>query len=311
MFVFEKEQIIHSVGGIKVGGTPGENPTVLVGTIFYRGHKIVQDGKKGSFDSKTAENLIQAQDSMSDITGNPAMIQICSESSKAMPKYIDFVTSHSNVPILLDSTVPDVRISALRYCEEVGLLDRAIYNSVNMSATNDEIEALREIQHECAIILAFNPHDPSIMGKRAILEEGIPDFEIGLLPLSKELGITKPLIDTATTAIGSGAGSAAAFTFVSKSVYGQPTGSGVHNAPSSWTWLKEQTTNNKGVFHYCDIASNLIPQTLGADFILYGPIKNADKVFPVVAMADIFAAETLILEFGVEPVENHPFKKLL
>jgi tetrahydromethanopterin S-methyltransferase subunit H len=129
--------------------------------------------------------------------------------------------------------------------------------------------------------------------------------------LSKELGITKPLIDTAVTAMGAGAGSAAAFTFVSKTVYGQPTGSGVHNAPSSWSWLRKHKKVNREGFRTADVASNLIVQMMGADFILYGPIGNAERVFPTIAMGDVFAAESSALEFGVEPSTDHPFKKLL
>ena len=34
MFMFEKEQIIHNIGGVRVGGNLGETPTVLAGTIF-------------------------------------------------------------------------------------------------------------------------------------------------------------------------------------------------------------------------------------------------------------------------------------
>jgi len=50
---------------------------------------------------------------------------------------------------------------------------------------------------------------------------------------------------------------------------------------------------------------------MGADFILYGPIENSERVFPTVAMGDVFAAESAYLEFGIEPGNNHPFKKLL
>jgi len=123
--------------------------------------------------------------------------------------------------------------------------------------------------------------------------------------------VTKPLLDTATTAMGAGAGSAAAFTFVSKSLYGHPTGSGIHNAPSSWPWLRKYKKENMDAYRACDVASNTIVQLLGADFILYGPISNTKTVFPVIAMGDIFAAENASLEFGVEPVPSHPFKKLL
>ncbi len=311
MFVFDKEQIIHTIGGIKIGGNPGETSTVLAGTIFYGGHKIVSDTKKGTFDKEIATALIQKQDEMSQLTGNPALVQIFSETETALINYIDFVSNITEAPFLIDSTEPMVRVAGLIHAEEVGLLDRAIYNSLNVSATSEEIEALRNIQHECAIILAFNPQDPSVAGRRKVLETGALDLDKGLLPLSSELGITKPLIDTAVTAMGAGAGSAAAFTLVSKTVYGQPTGSGVHNAPSSWTWLRKYKKVDRESFLTADVASNLIVQMMGADFILYGPIENANRVFPIIAMGDIFAAESLELEFGVTTPDDHPYKRLL
>ena len=291
MFVFEKEQIIHTIGGVKIGGNPGETSTVLAGTIFYGGHKIVTDPKKGVFDRTIATSLIQKQDEMSAITGNPALVQIFSETEEALKKYLDFVADLTTAPFLIDSTEPMVRIAGLRHAEEVGIIDRAIYNSLNVSA--------------------FNPQDPSIAGRRAILEEGALTLNKGLLNLAKELGVTKPLIDTAVTAIGAGAGAAAAFTFVSKTVYGQPTGSGVHNAPSSWSWLRKYKKVNRESFLTADAASNLIVQMMGADFVLYGPIENAERVFPVIAMGDVFTAESSDLEFGVSPPDDHPYKKLL
>ncbi|MHA2362100.1 MAG: tetrahydromethanopterin S-methyltransferase subunit H [Candidatus Thorarchaeota archaeon] len=311
MFFFEKEQFIYNVGGVRIGGMRGENPTVVAGTIFYDGHKIVKDAKNGVVDKKAAESLIAKQDELSEITGNPSLVHLFSVSKSAVSKYIDIVTENTDAPFLIDSTDASVRIAGLRYAEEIGLLDRAVYNSINISASTDELDELREIQHDCAILLAFNPQDPSIAGKRAVLEEGVLDREKGLLQLVKELGISKPLIDTATTAMDAGAGSSAAFTFVSKTLYGHPTGSGIHNAPSSWTWLRKLKKTNREAFRTTDIASNLLVQVLGADFILYGPIENADRVFPVVAMADIFAAEVSTIEFGIDPVEDHPFRKLL
>lgn len=308
MFVFEKEQYIYDIANVRVGGMPGENPTVLAGTIFYSGDRIVKNPEKGEFDRQKAETRIKMQEEMSDKTGNPALVHIFSESSTAIEEYIDFVSSVTDHPFLIDSTDWDVRIQGLRHAQEIGLLDKVVYNSLNISANKKEIEALKEIGHDCAIVLAFNPHDSSVAGRRAVLEEGAGDLEKGLLALSRDIGIDKPLIDTATTSMGSGAGSAAAFTFVSKAVFGHPTGSGMHNAPSSWGWMKNQ---DKEVYRTCDAASNLIGQILGADYLLYGPIENAKTVFPVVAMGDIFAAEALSNEFGIEAIEKHPFRKML
>lgn len=311
MFVFEKEQVIHTIGGVRIGGNPGETSTVLAGTIFYSGHKIVSDSKKGIFDKAIASSLVQKQDEMSSMTGNPALVQIFSESETALKVYIDFIADLTDAPFLIDSTEPMVRIAGLKHAEEVGLLDRAVYNSLNVSATTEELDELREIQHESAILLAFNPQDPSIAGRRKVLEKGALTLDNGLLEISKDLGITKPLIDTAVTAIGAGAGSAAAFTFVSKTVYGLPTGSGVHNAPSSWPWLRKYKKVNRDSFLTADAASNLIVQLMGADFVLYGPIENAERVFPVIAMGDVFTAESSDLEFGIDPPDDHPYKKLL
>ena len=311
MFIFEKEQIIHNIGEIKIGGSAGEVPTVLAGTIFYGNHRIVEDAKAGKFDENAAQQLLTQQQEMSDVTGNPEMVQIFAESSTAMTKYIEFVSEHSDAPFLIDSSDAIVRLEGLRFAEEVGLLDKAIYNSINVSISSAEIESLRDLPPESAIVLAFNPQDSTIAGKREVLEKGGRNQKSGLLDLCKEIGISKPLVDTAMTVLGAGAGSAAAFTFVSKTLYGLPTGCGIHNAVSSWPWLRKIKKTNREAYQTADVASNLIAQTLGADYLLYGPIENAKLVFPLVAMGDTFTAESAYLEFGIEPGADHPFKKLV
>ena len=45
MLRFDKEQLVIDVAGMKMGGQPGEYPTVLAGTIFYGGHNIISDEK--------------------------------------------------------------------------------------------------------------------------------------------------------------------------------------------------------------------------------------------------------------------------
>ncbi len=311
MFAFEKEQVVYTIGDIRIGGTPGENPTVLAGSIFYEGDKIVEDAARGIFDHNAAEDMIHRQDAMAELTGNPAIVQVVSSSADALIKYIEFVADLTEVPIIIDSTNSEVRIAGLRYAEEVGLLDNVIYNSLNISASKEELDSLSELPPESAIILAFNPQDSSIAGRRRVLDEGGFDLDRGLLQIARDLGISKPLIDTATTAIGAGAGSSVGFTFVAKAVYGLPTGSGIHNAPVSWPWLREYKKSNKAAYKTCDVSSSLLVLMMGADFVLYGPIKNAEVVFPVVAMGNVFSGEFAKMELGVEPSEDHPFNRLV
>ena len=56
MFRFDKEQIVIDVAGVKVGGQPGEYPTVLAGTIFYGGHKIIKMKRQESSIKKKLKN---------------------------------------------------------------------------------------------------------------------------------------------------------------------------------------------------------------------------------------------------------------
>ena len=46
------------------------------------------------------------------------------------------------------------------------------------------------------------------------------------------------------------------------------------------------------------------------DFLLYGPIENAEFIFPVAAMADILIAEA-VRDLDICPVEVHPLHRLV
>jgi tetrahydromethanopterin S-methyltransferase subunit H len=60
-----------------------------------------------------------------------------------------------------------------------------------------------------------------------------------------------------------------------------------------------------------DIGTNLVPQILGSNFQLFGPIENTNTVFPATAMTDIILAENA-KELGLEiEDENHPINKLV
>ena len=46
MFSFTKEQEIMEISGIKIGGQPGQYPTVLFGGLFFKGEPDFKNGKK-------------------------------------------------------------------------------------------------------------------------------------------------------------------------------------------------------------------------------------------------------------------------
>jgi tetrahydromethanopterin S-methyltransferase subunit H len=91
MHKFNTPQNIYEVGNVKIGGQPGELPTVLIGSIFWLGQKMVKDANKGIFDAQQAENLINKMQNLSDITGVPFAFDIVGTTEEAFGKYIDFV----------------------------------------------------------------------------------------------------------------------------------------------------------------------------------------------------------------------------
>lgn len=316
MFRFEKEQKVFDIGGVKFGGQPGEYPTVVIGTMFYNRHKIVTDSDKGIFDKEKAEKLWQDQLEICDETGVFCVNQIVGETAESMKRYMDWFSEiDSKTPFLMDSSDGDVRAFSAAYATEVGLEKRAVYNSVNASIEEKEIKALRDSKIRASIILAFNAVDPSVSGKINILEKGGTGLTGGLMDISEKCGIESPLIDVAAVPLGSGSGPSMRAITAVKGHTGLPVGGGFHNTASSWDWLREFKKKQKQPKEFylpADIGTNLVAQTLGADFLLYGPIENAKYITPAVAMVDIMLEENA-RELGVR-IQNEtaaPISKLI
>lgn len=310
MFKFDKEQTVYDIAGVKIGGQPGEYPTVLAGTIFYGGHNIINDELTGDFDKDKAEERIKAMEEMSDVTGNPCIVQIFGQTPEALTKYIEFVGDLCDKPFLIDSTSGEARAAGAKYSDEAGLTERAIYNSINMAADQTELDAIKESDVSASIVLGFNPMNATVDGKIGIWDHGDGAVDKGLIDLAMDCGIDKFLMDTAVTPLGQGAGIAARTSFAEKAKWGFPVGSGIHNVPSAWDWLREYKKENKEAFTVCDIGANIIQVMCGGDFVLFGPIENANIAFPAVAQTDMFIAEAN-KDMGIESVENHPINKLV
>ena len=101
VFKFETEQKIFDIGNVKIGGQPGQLPTVMVGSIFYHGDKIIISEEEGTFDKLTAEHLLRQEAEISEKTGNPRMVDVCAAWPNAIIKFIDFVSEKIDGPFLV------------------------------------------------------------------------------------------------------------------------------------------------------------------------------------------------------------------
>lgn len=286
MFRFEKEQRVFDIAGVKIGGQPGEYPTVLIGSIFYSGHKIVSDHKKGEFNRGQAESLIRKVEESSRKTGNPFILDVVGDTSEALIKYIDFVADAAKCPFLVDGASTEVRLPAIKHAVEVGLVDRAIYNSIDCYVTSEEVNALRECGVKNAVVMAFDPKKPWAEGRIEALKGGMG--RKGLLQVAEEAGITNILIDTAVLDMPSIGVSAKAIYLV-KSEFGLPAGCGPANAVTTWKKVKKGEFGTHA-YEVCSGGSVILTQMMGANFVLYGPVELSEPAFISCAMTDALVA---------------------
>ncbi len=300
MHKFNTPQNIYEVGKVKIGGQPGELPTVLIGSIFWLGQKMVKDANKGIFDAQQAENLINKMENLSDITGVPFAFDIVGTTEEAFGKYIDFVAKHSEAPLMLDAMSPRTRMAAAELVKNMGLQDRCLYNSVYKGVRDPELEKLKESGIKMSIVLADNPKDNSLEGKMQVLDEA--------LALADKGGITKPLIDTAIPAFEPSMGTAVRAIPKIKEKFGHPTGLGTGNVVTTMGWVKANFEKEfrKGT----RTATNAIMQTMGANWLMFGPAEQSDYVFPAVAIVDAYIASAMG-DLDIRPLnEQHPIYKI-
>jgi len=291
---FRAEQKTFEVGGVSIGGVPGQRPVVLVGTLFYHRHKVVKDENVGTFDEDTAEQLVKTQDEMSEKTGNPAIVDVVGASVPAMKRHLEFVADHTNAPIMVDSPSAEIRATGISYARELGILHRVIYNSINPTSKQDELNTLQSSGVNSAVILAYNMRDFSTAGRIGAVKE--------LLDRRREIGIDKPLIDTCVLDLPT-LGQALRAMYELKDEFGFPVGCGAHNAVALWKGLK--TKMGEQAVRPTLASVSAVSAAVGADFILYGPIDHAEVVFPAVAMVDA-AYSQLPLEKKIQIPRTHP-----
>lgn len=276
MFVFKKEQQSYDFGGVTIGGHPGENPTVLIGGLFFKGQPIVENTREGSFDKTLALEWVNTATSMVEKTGLPLMIQAFGRTPTAMENHLSWLSEHFDGPIMFESTNAKARIRAIEFCDETGLNTRAIYNSINLSMKDEEKEALKNSSLNMAVVLGWSPRATSLPQRM----ETITD----MVKLSKELGIEKILVDPATMPVGAGYGLEHRTIIAVKSELGLPTCLGPHNAPSAWRFIKEPGFDDESTHMATIIASTVASQVLATDSIMYGSMKRTKEVFAAVAL---------------------------
>ncbi len=294
MLVYSVDQKIYDIHGVKIGGIRGENPPVMVGSMFHKGHKIVQSRKKGTFSRELAEEVIQSMVDTCEKTGLSTMIDMVAVNRLAAGNFLDFVVEITEMPILLDVLDEDAMIESLDYTDEIGVMDRIIVNSLNPHSKDKLYNKIKEVNCKSAILLLYSNETMLTSDKNSLLEQ--------MLPKVTEAGLENFLVDTAVVDIPT-LGLASKAIHNIKDKYGYPSGCGAHNSIASWKKLKTKFTKDAATSAVT--VANALPVALGADFILYGAAESAPEIFPSVAMIET-AFSQIAMERGKRPKRDHP-----
>jgi len=299
MFRFKKDQKVFTLAGMKVGGQPGDNPPLLIASMFHNKDRIVTD-RKGNFDRVKAAELIKTQETLSASTGIPSMVAMVANSAEEAKIYIDFFRETTKMPFGIDMWVAEKRAQATEYIAKLGLQDQFLYNSITPwdKDIKGQVQKLKDLGIKHVVVQAFDDQDQTPAGRlrslESILSQGADCFET-------------IIVDTSVMNLPATSFSLAANRLI-KEKLGLPCGGAYSNGTHMWKDAK--TIWSLDGFKAMDAVAQGMASVLWSDFNFYGPIVTAPRIFPAVAAAHILLS-TLVYDETKKISENPdiPIKK--
>ena len=273
MLNFETEQKTVQIGNVSIGGQPGENPIVMIGTVFYAKHAALLDEKTGKIDKNLIEQELNIFTEIIEDTQLQGIIDVVGSYPDALIKECEFIADNVEYPFLVDGLNDTSRIPAMKGLHEIGLLDRAILNSIDENTNDENLDKLKDIGVKNAVILTFG-------NKYIFPKQKIKFLNDTLIPKAQKANIENILVDTAVLDLPSISINFETTRLV-KTDLGLPTGFAPANAIYGWNYIRKYGENARcgaiaSIMAYCAAAPS--------DFILFGPIKFVKCIVPAIAL---------------------------
>ncbi|MEJ2253872.1 MAG: tetrahydromethanopterin S-methyltransferase subunit H [Nitrospirota bacterium] len=299
MFRFQTPQKVFDFAGFKIGGQPGENPPLLIASMFHNKDRILRD-RKGDFDRERARELIRRQEELSRSTGIPAMVAMVANSPEEAKIYIDFYLETTGMPFGIDMWMAEKRAKATEYVAKLGVQEKFLYNSITPwdKDIKGQVQRLKDLGIRHVIIQAFDDQDQSPAGRlkslESLLGQGADAFDT-------------ILVDTSVMNLPSTSFSLVANRLI-KQKLGLPCGSAYSNGTHMWKEARE-AWGLEG-FRAMDAVAQGMSSALWSDFDLYGPAVTAPRIFPAVATGQILLSTLAYEETGRIPENpDQPIRK--
>ncbi|MEW5921309.1 MAG: tetrahydromethanopterin S-methyltransferase subunit H [Bacillota bacterium] len=301
MFTLKSEQKVCQIGPWRVGGQPGDNPPLLIASMFHKGDRILGKRKTGEFDRDKAASYIRRQEELSEQTGIPALTAMVANSADEMKGYVDFFTSLSDKPFAIDMWMQDPRIEAVKYVAGLGLMDRLVYNSITPWDKDipAQVEQLKELGVRHVVVQVYDDQDPTPQGR-------VNSFR-KMMEMIGENTFETILVDTSVMNLPATSFSSVANRMI-KEEFGVPSGLASSNGTFMWKDAREMW-GGEG-FSSMNVAAQAAATMFWCDVIFYGPQVIAPRIFPAVVSATLMLATFVYNETGRLPSNpNHPLYK--
>jgi tetrahydromethanopterin S-methyltransferase subunit H len=299
MFTVQRQQKVFTFNGIKIGGQPGENPPLMISSMFHNKDRILRD-RKGDFDRQRATEIIRKQEEMSRLTGIPGMVAMVANTPEEAKIYMDFFLETTDMAFGIDMWVAEQRAKATEYVAKLGTQDKFLYNSITPwdKDIKGQVQRLKDLGIRHVVIQAFDDRDQTPGGRvkslESILAQGAGDFDT-------------IIVDTSVMNLPATSFSLVANRLI-KEKHGFPCGGAYSNGTHMWKEIKEQWGLDG--FKAMDAVVQGMASALWSDFNFCGPAVTAPRVFPAVASAHMLLSTLVYDETGeIYENDNLPIRK--
>lgn len=302
MLVLKREQKVCQIGNLKVGGQPGENPPLMIGSMFHEKDQLLESRTTRKFNKAKAIELIKRQDELTALTGVPALVDLVAMTADEMKTYIDFYLSVSDKPFAIDMWRSGPRMEAARYVASLGIQDRVLYNSFTHWDGNvaEQAVELKELGFRHIVVQTFEkvgqfPADILKSLQKMLDWIGTDSFET-------------VLVDTASTNLAS-IGLASLASRAVKEKFGFP--AGCCPTVGTSTWKSARDMFGTLAYHSIDAIAHSLAAFMWNDFIFYGPLVSAKRLIPSIAATEVIRSVNRAYETGYLTYDSgHPVNLL-
>ncbi|AJE48678.1 tetrahydromethanopterin S-methyltransferase subunit H family protein [Celeribacter indicus] len=287
------------IGNCVVGGPLGSHTGLAVGSIFYDNHSIVEDAFKGSFNAEKAAGLIDRVNGLARRHGIQMAFDVIGSDPDAFCKFIDFTADRTDLPLLLNATEAEVRIAGLEFAAKKGILNRAIFASLNEDTEDEEIEALGRHKPAAVMILANDVGDPTPEGSIEMIRSHFR-------PMLDEIGCDSPIVDLGVMDAPS-VGIAMRGIQAVREEFGYPAGCAFSNCFPQWTGLNSL---GKDYVNLSLATAMVCCRMAGGDFLHYGIIEKSRAMAHALGSAEVFLGFAAMELDGQQLPEGHALLKM-